>query len=200
MQNKKINIIFFLPAFKKGGAAYSIYKLCKNLNKKKFKIYILCLGKCEIKKDLNKFVEEIIELKINRVFKSFFYLNEFIKKIYQKNKSKTIFISNHHYANVITIMSLKRFKNLKIILTERTSLEQLKIYYGIFDFFKKLLILTLVRFTYKYANLIIANSKREANDISEYCKCFTKYIYPPSFKKYYVLKKNKSYKKKIGTF
>ena len=196
MQNNKINIIFFLPAFTKGGAAYSIYKLCKNLNKNKFKIYILCLGKCEIKKDLNKFVDEIIELKINRVFKSFFYLNKFVKKIYKKNKSKTIFISNHHYANVITIMSLKRFKNLKIILTERTSLEQLKIYYGIFDFLKKFLILIFVRFTYKFANLVIANSKREAKDISRFCHCITKHIYPPSFKRYFNYEKKNNFKKK----
>ena len=81
MSKKKINIIFFLPSFTKGGAAYSIYKLCKNLNKKYYKINILCLGKCEIKEDLKKYVDGITELKIDRVFKSYFYINKLIQKI-----------------------------------------------------------------------------------------------------------------------
>ena len=196
MSKKKINIIFFLPSFTKGGAAYSIYKLCKNLNKKYYKINILCLGKCEIKEDLKKYVDGITELKIDRVFKSYFYLNKLIKKIYDKNKSKTIFISNHHYANIITLLSVKRFKNLKIILTERTSIQQLKIYYGLLDFLKKILIFVLVKFTYKYADLIIANSKREANDISILCNCSTKYIYPPSFKRFYANLEKNNFKKK----
>ena len=196
MLKNKINIIFFLPSFTKGGAAYSIYKLCKNLSKKQYTIHILCLGKCEIKKDLKNHVDTITELKINRVYKSYFYLNEFIQKIYLKNKSKTIFISNHHYTNIVTLFSVKKFKDLKIILTERTSIQQLKIYYGLLDFFKKFLIFVLVKFTYKYADLVIANSKREAKDISVLCKCYTKYIYPPSFKKLYLSKRKSIFKKK----
>ena len=54
MSKNKINLIFFLPSFIKGGAAFSIYKLCKNLNKNLYKIHILCLGKCEIKNELKK--------------------------------------------------------------------------------------------------------------------------------------------------
>ena len=195
MHKNKINIIFFLPSFTKGGAAYSILKLCKNLDKKFFKISILCLGKCEVKNDLKGYVNEIIELKVDKVLKTYFHLNQIIKKIYKKNKSKTIFISNHHYSNVISILSLKRFTDLRIILTERTSIQQLKIYYGFFDSLKKFLISILVKFTYRYADLVIANSKREANDISTYCNCNTKYIYPPSFKRYFNHKKKQNLKK-----
>ena len=196
MLKNKINIIFFLPSFIKGGAAYSIYKLCKNLNKNYYKIYILCLGKCELKADLINHVDSITELKINRVVKSYFHLDNFVKKIYNKNKSKTIFISNHHYANIISLLSIKKFKDLRIILTERTSIQQLKIYYGFFDFIKKFLILNLVKLLYKKANLVIANSKREAKDISLICRCYAKHIYPPSFTKKYPYKNKNIYKKK----
>ena len=93
MLKSKINLIFFLPSFIRGGAAFSIYKLCKNLNKKLYKIHILCLGKCELKNELKKHTETITELNLNRVYKTFFFLNKFTQKIYNKNKYKTIFIS-----------------------------------------------------------------------------------------------------------
>ena len=35
----KINLIFFLARFGKGGAGNSVYRLCKGLDKKKFNIY-----------------------------------------------------------------------------------------------------------------------------------------------------------------
>jgi len=197
MSKKKINLIFFLPNFIKGGAAFSIFKLCKNLNQNLFKVHILCLGKCEIKNELEKYVETITELQIKRVYKTFFILNNFIQAIYNKNKCKTIFISNHHYANVISAISVKKSDNIKLILTERTSLEQLKISYNFFDFFKKKIILFLVKFYYKKADLIIANSKREAKDISILCKFKCKYIYPPSFKKIIKFQSKKKINKKF---
>ena len=40
---KKKKLIFFLPEFVKGGAANSIYSLCRNINKKKYQIFIICL-------------------------------------------------------------------------------------------------------------------------------------------------------------
>jgi len=197
MSKNKINLIFFLPSFIKGGAAFSIYKLCKNLNQNQYKIHILCLGKCEIKNELQKYVETITELDIKRVYKTYFLLNNFIRKIYDKNKYKTIFVSNHHYANVISAISVKKTDKIKLILTERTSLEQLKISYGFLDYIKKTIILFLVKLSYKNANQIIANSKREAKDISLLCKCKCKHIYPPSFKNKINFLSKKKIKKKV---
>ncbi len=48
----KINLIFFLARFGKGGAGNSIYRLCKGLDKKKFDITVLCLNKCAYEKKL----------------------------------------------------------------------------------------------------------------------------------------------------
>ena len=50
----KINLIFFLARFGKGGAGNSVYRLCKVLDKKKFDITVLCLNKCAYEKKIEK--------------------------------------------------------------------------------------------------------------------------------------------------
>ena len=78
-----INLIFFLPTFDYGGAGNSVYRLCKNLNHKKYKINIISIGKCYYKKQFNKFCENVYELDTKRTFflhifcKSNFALLEF---------------------------------------------------------------------------------------------------------------------------
>ena len=73
----------------------------------------------------------------------------------------------------------------------------MKISYGFFDSIKKFLILLLLKFTYNKADLVIANSKRESEDIKLLCNCKTKFIYPPSFNKPIKLKQKKNKKNKI---
>ena len=46
-----INLIFFLPKFTYGGAGNSVFRLCKSLDKKKYKISIISIGKCDYKKN-----------------------------------------------------------------------------------------------------------------------------------------------------
>ena len=58
-----INLIFFLPTFNYGGAGNSIYRLCKNLDKRKYKINVISIGKCDYKKKLKSFCENVFELK-----------------------------------------------------------------------------------------------------------------------------------------
>ena len=69
------------------------------------------------------------ELKTNRVIYSIFELRRIISKFNYNNNS--IFVSNINYANVITILALRKYSNLKIILTERTALKELDIYFSI---------------------------------------------------------------------
>ena len=47
---EKINLIFFIPQFILGGEGKSITSLCKNVNKKNFKISIICMNKCYYKR------------------------------------------------------------------------------------------------------------------------------------------------------
>ena len=48
------NLIFFLPKFTLNGAGKSTYRLCKNLNKKKYNISLISLGKNSYKSKLKK--------------------------------------------------------------------------------------------------------------------------------------------------
>jgi len=184
------NLIFFLPNFNHGGSGNSIYKLCKNLNKKNYSIFIICVGKCFYKNKLKKICSQIVELNIKRTLFSFFYLNNIIRRIQSQSKLETIFISNHHYANVISMLSIKKSLKVKTILIERTSLDQLKRAYGFKDFLRKKIILYLVKILYKKANLVLANSIRESKDLAKYCRTKVLHIYPPSVTHY-----NKSVRK-----
>ena len=52
MKETSKNIIFFLPNFSKGGSGYAILKLCGHLKNKGFKLHVICIGKCALKKEL----------------------------------------------------------------------------------------------------------------------------------------------------
>ena len=90
------------------------------------------------------------------------------------------------------MIALKKIQ-IKKILIERTSLDQLKRHYSFKDFLKKRIILFLIKIFYPKSDLVIANSKRESNDIRKFCNSKTTYIYPAAFKKIKLknIKKNK---------
>ena len=56
------NLIFFLPKFTLNGAGKSTYRLCKNLNKKKYNISLISLGKNSYKSKLKKLVVKFMKL------------------------------------------------------------------------------------------------------------------------------------------
>ena len=68
-----------------------------------------------------------------------------LSKIYSNKFSKTILISGHHYANIISIISLRSIKNIKLILVERTDIEELRIYYNLSKFLKNRIIYFIVK-------------------------------------------------------
>ena len=70
----KKNLVFFLPNFSKGGAANSIIKLCENLDKKKYDIYIISIGKNFYKDRVNSFCKKIYEINSKKSIFSFLYL------------------------------------------------------------------------------------------------------------------------------
>ena len=191
----KKNLIFFLPNFSKGGAANSIIRLCEGLDKKKYNIYIISIGKNSYKNRIKKFCKKIYELNFKKTIFSFFYIRKIVIQIMAKNK-KTLFISNINYANVLSVIFLRNIENLKIILVERTSLNELDICFSIKDFFKKKIIKILMIILYKKADKIIANSKTVAKLLKNLINAKTLYIYPPSVEKVYEYKKLKFNKKK----
>ena len=185
---KKKMIIFFLANFGQGGAGQSISRLCLNLSKKNYKILILCLNKCFYKKIFSENKIEVIEINKKKVLFAIGIINKIVKTFIKKH-NKVIFVSNLFYSNAITLLFLKRHKKLKLVLTERTPLQELNIYFGIIDFIKKIIIKIILKINYKKADLIISNSKKTASDISKFSNGNSIYIYPPSYKKFVSVKK-----------
>jgi len=196
LKKKQKRIVFFLPNFNIGGASESILKLTKFLIKYKFSILIISIGKNFYKKDFKKINCEIIEIKSKKTSFSIFKLRKIMINEISKNFDKIIFISNINYANIISIISLINLHKIRIILTERSSISELRYGDTLFKKIKNKLIYFLARCLYKYSDLIIANSKFEKKYIQDNFQlkrviC----IHPPSIKN--IIKTNNSSNKKI---
>ncbi len=178
----KKNLIFFMSDFSFGGAGNSISKLCTNLPKKDYKISIICIGKCSYKKLFKRNKINVYQLKSRKLIFSIFSISNLLKKILKKNY-KNILISNIHYNNIILTFIAKQIKDLRIILVERTPLEELNIYFSKFDFFKKIVIKLLIEVLYPKSDIIVVNSNGIKNGFSKSLIKKIKVIYPPSLKK-----------------
>ena len=139
----KKNLIFFISDFSYGGAGNSISKLCLKLPVNQFEISIICIGKSPYSNILRKRGINVYELKKKKLIFSIFELNKLIKNIFKKNL-KNILISNIHYNNIILLLLSKKIGGFKVILVERTPLEELDIFFSISDFLKKKTIKFLV--------------------------------------------------------
>jgi GalNAc-alpha-(1->4)-GalNAc-alpha-(1->3)-diNAcBac-PP-undecaprenol alpha-1,4-N-acetyl-D-galactosaminyltransferase len=184
----KKNLIFFISNFSIGGAGNSISKLCLKLPRNEFEISIICIGKSKYSNTLKKRGINVYELKKKRLIFSIFELNKLIKNIFKKNL-KNILISNIHYNNVLLTLLIKNIGGFKLILVERTPLEELNIFFSISDFFKKKIIKFLVNLTYNLSDVIITNSHGIKNGFPKYLRGKIKVIYPPSIIKISNLKK-----------
>jgi glycosyltransferase involved in cell wall biosynthesis len=193
----KKNLIFFMSDFSLGGAGNSITKLCLGLPKNNYKISIISIGKCSYSKVLKKNKINVFELNKKKLIFSIFELYHLLKKIC-KPSLKNILISNIHYNNIILTLIAKKISILKIVLVERTPLEELDIYFSKFDILKKKIIKFLINIIYPYSDLIIANSKGIKNGFNKRLKERIKVIYPPSIDKIHkfknIRKKNSKFK------
>ena len=187
----KKTFIFFLPNFDVGGAGNSIYKICKNIKRTKNEIIIISLGPNYYKKNFKKLNIKIIELPFKRTLSSIFTLKK-ITYFHLKNKRKKIvFISNINYANVISCIFLrkfKRFKRFKLVLFERTPIQELDSFSNIKQFFKRKIVKFCIRFFYKEANYIIGNSSNVSKNLEKICGKKVITLNP-------IVEKNKSIKK-----
>ncbi|MDA9702544.1 glycosyltransferase family 4 protein [Candidatus Pelagibacter sp.] len=175
----KINLIFFISEFNLGGAGNSIFKLCKNLSKKNYKISVICLNKCYYKKKLIDNNIKVYEIKSSRTL----FAMKKIKGLTQRlisNNYKNIFVSNIYFSNVLSILFLRSLK-MKIILIERTPYQELNIYYGIIDFFKKNFLKLLISLTFSKADICVSNSKFISQEYNKNYNLKFITIHPPSF-------------------
>ena len=190
-KKKQKRLVFFLPNFILGGAGESIFKLSKFLVKYNFSILIVSLGKNFYKKDFKKINCEIIEIDSSRAFFSIFKLRKLMINESKKKFDKIIFISNLNYVNIITLISSINLYKIKVILTERSSLSELKYSNNLINKLKNELIYFFARILYKFSDLIITNSKFEKNYIKNKFQLNNVIcIHPPSIKN--IIKKNSS--------
>lgn len=196
-KKKKQRLIFFLPVFTYGGASESIIKLSKFLINHNYSVSLISIGKNVHKKYLKNIGCDVIELNTRRALFSILSLRKIIKIDLKKNYSQIIFVSNIHYANIISLISCFKLKGVKTILTERSSLSELSIYEGFFNSLKKKTIFFLARYFYRFSNLVITNSNFEKKFIKENFNIKNvKCIYPASILK--VEKKNNKINQNIN--
>ena len=166
----KINIFIFVSNFIYGGAGNAILNFLKNLNKKKYNIHVIFLDKSDYQNSLPSHVKSFrVDTKV-KFFKTFFSFFK-IRKIllgYKSSKNKNVFISNIHYSNVLSIFFLRKIKNLKIILFERTSLKELDLFENVISFLKNKIVKFLIKFTYSKADKLLTNSRILSNELKAY--------------------------------
>ncbi len=191
---KKIKLYFFHPYSRIGGADLSLSRLINNLDKSKFSITFITLKKPKI----NNYLIKKINIKVIKKKRTLFSIFD-LRRIVQKNKekySKVILVSNQHFANIISVISLIGIKWIKVILIERNNPIELNYSNSIKDKIIKI----LIKLTYKFSDKIIAISKELSKDLQKLCKKKVITIYNPSFDKK-ILKfansKRKSRKTKI---
>jgi glycosyltransferase involved in cell wall biosynthesis len=173
---KQKNIFFFLPNFSIGGAGNSVTNICKIVASKNYNITVFSIGKNLYKKDLLLSRVNVIELKKQKTILAIFKIIKYFTSKYKNEK--IIFVSNINYANVLSCIFIKRIKKLKLILIERTPIQELQIYFSLTEIFRKKLILILLKLFYSRADFIIGNSKKLSIDLSKKINCKIQTINP----------------------
>ena len=137
--NKKIKLYIFSPYSFIGGDTLSISRLIDNLDSKNYDISFICLKKTRILNYIKKKNFKVKRINSTRTLFSIFKIKKIIKKDIKRNYKKYIFLSNQNFANVLSIIFLKKIKNLKIILIERNHIDEFKYNPNIKNFFIKIL-------------------------------------------------------------
>jgi len=178
MKLKKIKLIIFHPYSKIGGADKSLSRLINGLNKNKYEIIFITLGKPYIKFYLQKKIK-IIRLFSSRTILAIPEIRKILNKI--SPNEKVIFFSNQNFANIISFFILKKFKNIKHIIMERNHIDEFKYPNNFMDFVKKKVIKILMITLYKKADLVIGNAKKLSKDLSSLTSTKVKTIYNPAY-------------------
>ena len=185
MQSKKIKLFIFQPYPKFGGADRSIIKLINGLDNND--ITLISLQKCNYNKYLNKKIKYKL-LKSKRTIFSIPILRDYIKNEIRKNRDKkNIIISNQNFANIATIISLNNLNNIKKILIERNHLDELSFFYNLKDFFKKKIMLILIKIYYSKSDAVVGISKKLSLDLQKFINSKVITIYNPSLEEKIIL-------------
>lgn len=192
----KKKLIFFLPEFVRGGAANSIYSLCRNINKKKYQIFIICLRKFYYHKEFQN-LAKVYVIDAKKTLFAQKKITEIVLNISNNNRDKTFFISNLFHANVLSGIFQNNNSNIKLVFTDRTSFKELYTYFSFIDFLKKMIIKILIKLIYKKSDLLIANCSKVSKDISKFTGLKTNFVYPGTYKDF-TFKGKKKFKDRLN--
>ncbi len=194
MKSKKIKLIIFHPYSKIGGADRSLSRLINQLDSFKYEVIFITIGEPKIKNYLTKKIK-IIKIKSSKTIFSIIKIRSILK--FLKTNEKVIFFSNQNFANIISFFILFGFSNIKHVIMERNHIDELYYYRNFFDYFKKKIILILIKIFYKHADLVLGNAKQLSIDLKKITHCEVKTIYNPAHDKE-IYKLSKSRIKKIN--
>jgi len=183
----KIKLFFFVPSLEYGGAGNATINFLKNLNKNKYELNLFYQGKNKYKKYLPNHIN-LYKLEKKKTFLNFFSIQKIVKKKISNN-GKNVFISNIHFANILSIVFLRNIPNLKIVLFERTSLEELNIS-SFKNSFKSMIIKFLISKLYNSSDLVLTNSKNTSKELKK-LNINSKIVYSGLIPKIFFKKKNK---------
>ena len=166
---KKKKIIFFHPYSVFGGADLSISKLIESVPDE-FDIDFITLSKNpKIKFYTNRKIK-IIKINKRKTILSLIEIRNFLKKELL-NYNKIIFLSNQNFANLIALVSSFNLKKVKNISFERNHLSELNYGENIFIFLKNQIIKILIKFLYRYSDIIVGNSSELCDDLRIFTGC-----------------------------
>jgi len=175
-----------------GGADLSISRLINGIDKEKYDIELITINKPKIKTKIKAKIK-YLQLKVDRTFLAYKLINKHIEL--DTKYQRKIFISNQNFANSLSTILLRKRDDLKLVLFERNHIDELNYYYDFVDFIKKNIIKFLIKFFYKYADLVLTNSQESSLDLKKFTSCKIKTLYNPCFLKLHNQKRKKTSKK-----
>ena len=127
---------------------------------------MVSLGKNSYKKNFLKSDINVIEIQKTKLIFAINDLKNLIKNLIGTGE-KLIFVSNINYANLISSIFFQKFisRKFKLILIERTPIEELNYGKNFAQKIKNRIIKFLIRYFYKKTNHIIANSTGVAKSL-----------------------------------
>ena len=177
----KKKVIFFHPYFSDGGVERTNIGIAKKLIDEGHSVEFLTTEYTD------HFYQEIIDsgIELNSlgggsVSKKILALRQYLNRA--SDESKVVFISCQYYVNVISMfvsLSVRNRKSIKFVNSERNHIDEFKTNGGI----KNNLVRLLVKLTYRFSDLIIANSSETANDLSRFINRPVLFAYNPTINK-----------------
>lgn len=171
-------IAFFHPYFAFGGVEKTNIRLSQYFRSLGYEVDFVSISFTEhFKEEINMLGIETVKLDAKRTIQAIPELRRYM--IAQKNSCEQFFfISCQNFANLISVVATPRKRvGLKLILSERLHPDEFK-YNG--KQHKGKVILLLMRYLYKRADAVVANSKETADEIERITGVRARYIYNPT--------------------